>query len=30
VIISGLGFMLRAVNEYLGLERAHNYETFKP
>ena len=30
VIVSSLGFMLRAVNEYLGLERAHEYETLDP
>ena len=30
VIISSLGFVLRAVNEYLGLEEAHAYESFKP
>lgn len=30
VLISSIGFMLRAVNEYLGLERAHDYQSFKP
>lgn len=30
VLISSVGFMLRAINEYLGLEPAHDYESFKP
>lgn len=30
VLISSLGFMLRALNEYLGLEKAHAYEPFRP
>jgi len=30
VLISSLGFILRAVCEYLGLEQGHQYESFKP
>lgn len=30
VIISSLGFVLRAVNQYLGLEQAQRYQTLKP
>lgn len=30
VMISSIGFILRAVNEYLGLKPAHAYEAFKP
>lgn len=30
VLITSVGFMLRAINEYLGLEPAHQYESFKP
>lgn len=30
VILSSLGFMLRSLNEYLGLEQAHEYQSFKP
>jgi len=30
VLISSLGFMLRAINEYLGLREVHEYESFKP
>jgi len=30
VLISSLGFMLRALNEYLGLRPAHEYESFTP
>jgi len=30
VLISSLGFMLRAINEYLGLEKAHAYQPFRP
>jgi TRAP-type mannitol/chloroaromatic compound transport system permease small subunit len=29
VIISSIGFMLRSLNEYLGLQRAHDYDSFK-
>jgi len=30
VLISSCGFMLRALNEYLGLEEPHHIESFKP
>ena len=30
VLISSVGFMLRSLNEYLGLEGAHEYDSFKP
>lgn len=30
VLISSIGFVLRSVNEYLGLKPAHEYETFQP
>lgn len=30
VILSSLGFMLRSLNEYLGLEQAHEYQSLKP
>lgn len=30
MLISSFGFMLRSLNEYLGLERAHHHESFKP
>lgn len=30
VLISSIGFMLRALNEYLGREKAHAYDRFKP
>jgi len=30
VMVSSIGFMLRAINEYLGLEQAHHYESFRP
>lgn len=30
VMISSVGFMLRALNEYLGLEQVHQHEPFRP
>ena len=30
VLISSLGFILRAINEYLGLREAHTYDAFHP
>ena len=30
VLISSIGFMLRALNEYLGLEQAHRHESLGP
>ena len=30
VLISSLGFLLRAINEYLGLREPHNYDAFQP
>lgn len=30
VLISSIGFILRAVNEYLGLREAHEYDAFQP
>jgi TRAP-type mannitol/chloroaromatic compound transport system permease small subunit len=29
VLISSIGFILRALNEYLGLQQAHDYESFQ-
>jgi TRAP-type mannitol/chloroaromatic compound transport system permease small subunit len=29
VLISSVGFILRAINEYLGLQQPHQYESFK-
>lgn len=30
VMISSIGFILRAINEYRGLEQPHHYDAFKP
>ncbi|MCP4409821.1 MAG: TRAP transporter small permease subunit [Gammaproteobacteria bacterium] len=30
VLISSIGFVLRAINEYLGLQPPHGHETFQP
>ena len=30
VLITSVGFMLRSLNEYLGLKPVHEYESFKP
>ncbi|WP_078119875.1 TRAP transporter small permease subunit [Thiosocius teredinicola] len=30
VLISSLGFILRAINEFCGLEQPHDYDAFKP
>jgi TRAP-type mannitol/chloroaromatic compound transport system permease small subunit len=30
VLISSLGFLLRAINEYLGLREGHDYDAFQP
>jgi TRAP-type mannitol/chloroaromatic compound transport system permease small subunit len=30
VLITSIGFMLRAINEYLGVKPPHQYESFQP